>query len=57
MIDGMVERMEAELGYACKVIATGSLAQDIIPCCRRPGILVDNELLLRGLWTLYQKNR
>jgi type III pantothenate kinase len=57
MIDGMVERMEAELGYACKVIATGSLAQDIIPCCRRPGILVDNELLLRGLWALYQKNR
>ena len=57
MIDGMVERMEKELGYACKVIATGSLARDIIPCCRRPGILVDNELLLRGLWTLYQKNR
>ena len=57
MIDGMVERMEEELGYACKVIATGSLARDIIPCCRRPGILVDNELLLRGLWTLYQKNR
>ena len=57
MIDGMTERMEAELGYPCTVIATGSLAKDIIPCCRRPGIIVDNELLLRGLWTLYQKNR
>ena len=57
MIDGMVERMEAELGCACTVIATGSLARDIIPCCRRPGIIVDSELLLRGLWTLYRKNR
>ena len=57
MIDGMVERMETELGCACTVIATGSLARDIIPCCRRPGIIVDSELLLRGLWTLYRKNR
>lgn len=57
MIDGMVERMEAELGYACTVIATGSLAKDVIPCCKRPGIIVDGELLLRGLWVLYQKNR
>ena len=57
MIDGMVERMEAELGCACTVIATGSLARDIIPCCRRPDIIVDSELLLRGLWTLYRKNR
>ena len=57
MIDGMVERMEAELGYPCTVIATGSLAKDIIPCCKRPGIVVDSDLLLRGLWVLYQKNR
>lgn len=57
MLDGMIERMEAELGYPCTVVATGGLAQDVIPCCRRPGIILDRELLLRGLWTIYQKNR
>lgn len=57
MIDGMIERMEAELGYPCTVVATGGLAKDVIPCCKRPGIILDGELLLRGLWTLYEKNR
>ena len=57
MLDGMIERMEAELGYPCTVVATGGLAQDVIPCCRRPGIILDRELLLRGLWMIYQKNR
>jgi pantothenate kinase, type III len=57
MIDGMIARMEAELGYPCTVVATGGLAKDIIPCCKRPGITVDPDLLLRGLWTLFQKNR
>ena len=57
MIDGMIARMEAELGYPCTVVATGSLAADVIPCCTRPGIIVDGELLLRGLWKLYEKNR
>jgi type III pantothenate kinase len=49
MIDGMVARMEAELGYPCTVVATGGLAKDMVPCCARPGIIVDSELLLRGL--------
>ena len=57
MLEGMIERMEAELGYSCTVVATGGLAKDIIPCCKRPGIVVDSELLLRGLWVLFQKNR
>ena len=57
MIDGMIARMEAELGYPCTVVATGSLAAEVIPCCTRPGIIVDSELLLRGLWKLYEKNR
>ncbi len=57
MIDGMLERMEAELGQPCTVVATGGLARHVIPCCRRRDILIDNELLLRGLWVLYEKNR
>ena len=54
-IDGMVDRMEAELGQPCKVIATGGLASSITPYCKHP-ILCDDQLLLKGLWVLYQKN-
>ena len=56
MIDGMVERMEAELGMECKIIATGGLAPFITPLCKRE-VICDNDLLLKGLWILYQKNK
>ena len=56
MIDGMVERMEAELGMECKIIATGGLAPFITPLCKRE-IICDDDLLLKGLWILYQKNK
>lgn len=54
-IDGMVDRMEAELGLPCKVVATGGLASKITPYCRRK-VVCDDHLLLKGLWVLYQKN-
>ena len=56
MIDGMVERMEKELGCRCRVIATGGLAHTITPYCSRE-IVCDDNLLLKGLWVLYEKNR
>lgn len=56
MIDGMVERMEAELGKRCTIVATGGLAPFITPICKRE-IICDNDLLLKGLWILYQKNK
>ena len=55
-IDGMIDRMEEEIGYPCTVVATGGIAQAITPYCRRE-IICDNDLLLKGLWTLWQKNR
>ena len=56
MIDGMIERMENELGESCQIIATGGIARRITPWCKRK-IICDDNLLLRGLWVLYQKNR
>lgn len=56
MIDGMIERMEEELGEKCKVVATGGLAGSITPWCRH-AIICDDDLLLKGLWYLYQKNK
>lgn len=56
MIDGMVERMEAELGQKATVIATGGIAKFIIPMCRTP-IIYDKDLLVKGLAMLYRDNR
>ena len=56
MIDGMVERMEEELGKKANVIATGGLAGTVIPYCKRE-IRNEPELLLKGLAILWEKNR
>lgn len=55
MIDGMIQRMEEEIGQKATVIATGGLARFVVPLCRRE-IILDDGLLLRGLWIIYQKN-
>ena len=55
-IDGMVDRIEEELGQKATVVATGGLARKIIPLCRHQ-IELDDELLWRGLWIIYKKNK
>jgi len=55
LLDGLIDRMEEELGYPCMHIATGGLAASVVPCCTH-NILLDNDLLLKGLWVLYSKN-
>lgn len=54
-IDGMIDRIEEELGYKTTVVATGGLAYAIIPLCRHE-IILDNDLLLKGLKIIYDKN-
>ena len=55
MIDGMCDRIGAELGYPVQVIATGGLAEEIVAHCRRE-IPYDSSLLLEGLRLIYNKN-
>ena len=55
MIDGMVERMEAELGSKTTVVATGGIAKFVLPMCRT-SVLYDKDLLLKGLAILYREN-
>ncbi|MGN0607770.1 MAG: type III pantothenate kinase [Oscillospiraceae bacterium] len=54
-LDGIVDRIEAELGEKATVVATGGLAGSIIPYCNRK-IILDDELLLKGLIVIYNKN-
>ena len=56
MLDGMVERMEAELGSKATVIATGGIGKFITPLCRTP-MIYDKDLLVKGLATLYRENK
>lgn len=55
-LDGMIERIEAELGAEVNVVATGGLAKKITPFCRHQ-VTLDENLLLRGLGILWEKNR
>jgi type III pantothenate kinase len=56
MLDGMVARMEEELGEKTTVIATGGIAKFVIPMCRTP-IVYDKDLLIKGLAALYRENK
>ena len=55
MIDGMIQRMEQELGSTATVVATGGIAKFVLPMCTKE-IIYDNDLLLKGLTVLYKEN-
>lgn len=56
MLDGMIARMEKELGAEnITVIATGGIASSIAPLCEH-SIIIDDDLLLKGLYVIYEKN-
>ncbi len=55
-VDGLIVRIEEELGCKATVVATGGLAKSIIPHCREK-VILDDDLLLKGLQIIYEKNR
>ena len=55
MLDGMIERIEDEIGMKTTVVATGGLANAIVPLCKHE-IIPDDDLLLRGLRYIYERN-
>lgn len=54
-IDGAIRRIEGELGQTCTVVSTGGHARIVTPYCKRR-IILDDQLLLKGLMLLYNKN-
>lgn len=44
-----------ELGEKATVIATGGLAKSIVPYCKED-VILDDDLLLKGLLWVYKKN-
>ena len=55
-VDGIIDRIEEELGQKVTVIATGGMSRKIVPHCKREMIL-DGDLLLKGLQIIYDKNK
>lgn len=55
-LDGIIDRIEEELGEKATVVATGGLAKKIVPFCKRE-IILEEDLLLKGLLVIYEKNR
>ncbi len=55
LVDGLCERLKAELDYPCRVLATGGLAKLIAPETRSIEH-VDDHLTLTGLRLIYERN-
>ena len=55
MLDGMVQRLERQMGAICTVVVTGPMADIIVPCCQST-MIQDPMLLLKGLRRIYEKN-
>lgn len=54
-LDGMIDRVAEEIGVLPKIIATGGPAKVIVSHCRH-SVIVDDELALKGLKIIYDKN-
>ena len=56
MLDGLIQRMEEELGAKTTVIATGGIARFVIPMCKTP-MVYDKDVIIKGLAALYRENK
>ncbi len=55
-LDGIIERIEEQLGEKCTAVATGGLAELVVPLCRKK-INLDKDFLVKGLTIIYRKNK
>lgn len=55
LVDGLVQKIEAELGFPCAVIGTGTLSQHILKHTQKVQT-VDQFLTLNGLRILHERN-
>lgn len=56
-LDGILDRYIGELdGKVGSIVATGGIAPTICPLCRHE-IIIDQNLLLKGLYVIYKKNK
>lgn len=54
-IDGIAEKMEAELGERCTLLLTGGMARFCEPFLKHP-VIRDDALIMKGLYRLFEEN-
>ena len=54
-IDGLLDRMEAELKVPAKIVITGGISKFILPLCKHQ-MIYERNLMLKGLNLLYKRN-
>lgn len=55
IVDGMIDRIEAELGERVNVVLTGAIAKRVANLCKVP-VMVDEYLQLEGMNEIYHRN-
>ena len=55
-LDGMIDRIGDEVKSELTIVATGGLSRSIIPYCRHD-VILDDDLILKGLLIIYNKNK
>ena len=56
MLDGLIDRLEEELGQPVSAVLTGGVSPLVVPYCKRRFHL-EPDILIAGLQLLYEKNR
>ena len=56
MVDGLIDRVEKELGQPVTAVLTGGISPFVAPFCNR-SLHLRQDLMLRGLQILYERNR
>ena len=56
MLDGIIDRVEEELGVSVSAVLTGGVSPLVAPYCRR-NFYLEPDILIRGLELLYEKNK
>lgn len=60
MVDGMIDRIMEASGFKAEdttIIATGGFAHFALPNCKHSEIILDENLVIKGLYYLYMMNR
>ncbi len=56
MLDGMIDKYRSILGSDAVAIVTGGLAGSIVKHCTSDNIIVDPDVVSKGLYAIYKKN-
>ena len=49
--------LEYRASTTASVVVTGENASMIVPNCRRSGVILDEDLVMYGLWSIWKRNR